>query len=42
MAPSSNFLLPVHSTAPSEPTEPQVVVVETLQNIVKNGAVKRL
>ena len=42
MAPSSNFLLPVHYTASSEPTEPQAVAVEMLPNVVKNGTVKRL
>jgi len=41
MTPSSNFLLPVHYTASSEPTEPQAVVVEMLPNVVTNGAVKK-
>jgi len=42
MAPSSNYLLPVHYTASSEPTEPQAVVAEMLPNVVTNGAVKKL
>jgi hypothetical protein len=42
MAPSSNYLLPVHYTASNEPTEPQDVVEEMLPNVVTNGAVKKL
>ena len=42
MAPSNNYLLPVHYSASSEPMEPQAVAVEMLPNVVTNVAVKKL